>query len=133
MLAKLIVWAPTRLDAIERMHRALLELTIEGVETSRDFHLRVMEDAEFRRGDITIQWLEQRLPSLLGPPSSPERIRIAAIAGALLAEQDRLRRSGRSPATPGTSPAEGGARALRHADNIVAWRRAARLESLRPA
>ena len=30
------------------MHRALLELTIEGVETSRDFHLRVMEDAEFR-------------------------------------------------------------------------------------
>ena len=43
------------------MHRALLELTIEGVETSRDFHLRVMEDAEFRAGAIEIQWLERRL------------------------------------------------------------------------
>ena len=62
MLAKLIVWAPTREQAIARMHRALLELTIVGVETSRDFHLRVMEDDEFRRGDIDIQWLERRLP-----------------------------------------------------------------------
>ena len=61
MLAKLIVYAPTRDAAVERMHRALLELTIEGVETSRDFHLRVMEDAEFRAGAIEIQWLERRL------------------------------------------------------------------------
>ena len=51
--------------AIERMHRALLELTIEGVETSRDFHLRVMEDDEFRAGAIEIQWLERRLESLI--------------------------------------------------------------------
>ncbi|MEO5817664.1 MAG: acetyl-CoA carboxylase biotin carboxylase subunit, partial [Gemmatimonadaceae bacterium] len=35
MLAKLIVWAATRAEAVERMHRALLELTIEGVDTSR--------------------------------------------------------------------------------------------------
>src|SRR5690349_5450282 len=65
MLAKLIVWAPDRASAVERMHRALLELTIQGVETSRDFHLRVMEDAEFRRGAIEIQWLERRLPDLV--------------------------------------------------------------------
>src|SRR4026209_2674625 len=48
MLAKLIVWAPDRDLAIERMQRALLELTIEGVETSRDFHLRMMEKDDFR-------------------------------------------------------------------------------------
>ena len=36
------------------MHRALLELTIEGVETSRDFHLRMMEDEDFRSGAIEI-------------------------------------------------------------------------------
>jgi acetyl-CoA carboxylase biotin carboxylase subunit len=89
MLAKLIVWAPSRDAAIQRMHRALLELTIEGVETSRDFHLRVMEDEEFRRGAIEIQWLERRLPSLLNakPPESVERI--AAIIAALLAERER--------------------------------------------
>ncbi|HEU4565767.1 MAG TPA: acetyl-CoA carboxylase biotin carboxylase subunit, partial [Gemmatimonadaceae bacterium] len=96
MLAKLIVWAPTRAEAIERMHRALLELTIEGVETSRDFHLRVMEDEEFRRGDIEIQWLERRLASLVGvaPPSSGAVA--AAIAGLLLAERERGAR--RAPA-----------------------------------
>src|SRR5690606_36424411 len=42
MLAKLIVWAETRELAIARMHRALLDLTIVGVETSREFHLRMM-------------------------------------------------------------------------------------------
>jgi acetyl-CoA carboxylase biotin carboxylase subunit len=93
MLAKLIVWAPTRDAAIARMHRALLELTVEGVETSRDFHLRVMEDAEFQRGEIGIQWLERRLPSLVGvePPSSGERA--AVIAAALLAERERAQRA----------------------------------------
>ncbi|MEO6444433.1 MAG: acetyl-CoA carboxylase biotin carboxylase subunit [Gemmatimonadaceae bacterium] len=50
MLAKLIVWGADREQAIARMHRALGELTIVGVETSREFHLRVMEDEEFRRG-----------------------------------------------------------------------------------
>src|SRR5690606_29477973 len=52
MLAKLIVHARTREQAIERMHRALLELTIDGVETSRDFHLRVMEHPDFRSGNV---------------------------------------------------------------------------------
>ena len=91
MLAKLIVWAPTRDAAIARMHRALLELTIEGVETSRDFHLRVMEDAEFRAGAIEIQWLERRLPSIARRAArrrTRARLR-AAIAAALLAERDR--------------------------------------------
>ncbi len=48
LLGKLIAWADTRDAAIARMRRALLELTIVGVETSRDFHLRVMDDAEFQ-------------------------------------------------------------------------------------
>ena len=91
MLAKLIVWAPNRDLAIERMHRALLELTIEGVETSRDFHLRLMEDEEFRRGDIEIQWLERRLPTLTAAVPPAETARAAAIAAALLADRDRKR------------------------------------------
>jgi acetyl-CoA carboxylase biotin carboxylase subunit len=91
MLAKLIVWAPTRELAIERMHRALLELTIEGVETSRDFHLRLMEDEDFRAGRIEIQWLERKLPSLTSV-KPPEAARKAAeITAALLADRDRQR------------------------------------------
>ncbi len=90
LLAKLIVWAQDRPEAITRMHRALLELTVEGVEISRDFHLRVMEDEEFRRGDIGIQWLERRLDSLTSVPPPRDGLRAAAIVGALLAERDRV-------------------------------------------
>ena len=89
MLAKLIVWGASRADAITRMHRALAELQIVGVETSREFHLRVMEDADFRRGDIEIQWLERRLASIVSAPPPAGASRVAAIAGALLAERDR--------------------------------------------
>jgi acetyl-CoA carboxylase biotin carboxylase subunit len=94
MLAKLIVSAPDRPQAIARMHRALLELTIEGVDTSRDFHLRVMEDEEFRAGAIEIQWLEKRLETLAAPKAPRESVVRAALAAALLAERDRAVRRG---------------------------------------
>ena len=119
MLAKLIVWAPDRELAIERMHRALLELTIEGIETSRDFHLRLMEDDEFRRGEIEIQWLERRLTSLTSVKPPDDAARVAAIAAALFADRDRQR--GR---TAGAKAGEQGA-------DLNAWRRAAREEGLR--
>ena len=82
MLAKLIVWGATREQAVARMHRALLELVVDGIETSREFHLRVMEDAEFRAGAIDIQWLERRLPSLLGTAAAEREMHDAAIAAA---------------------------------------------------
>ena len=89
MLAKLIVHAPTRALAIARMRRALHELTIDGIESSRGFHLRVMDDPEFQRGDISIQWLEQRLSTLTGPNTDPDTLRLAAIAAALVAHEER--------------------------------------------
>ncbi len=125
MLAKLIVWAPNRELAVERMHRALLELTIEGVETSRDFHLRLMEDEEFRRGEIEIQWLERRLPSLTAVKPPPETIRAAAIAATLFADRDRIRNVTAASQT-GNNPAAGGS-----VEQTSGWGRAARLEGLR--
>jgi acetyl-CoA carboxylase biotin carboxylase subunit len=125
MLAKLIVWAPSRAAAVERMHRALLELTIEGVDTSRDFHLRVMEDAEFRAGAIEIQWLERRLADLTNTPPPPEGVLRAAIAAALIAERERSAPH-RANAPAQSSDATSGADTGRGA-----WLRAARLEALR--
>ena len=115
MLAKLIVWGEDRAQAIARMRRALLELTIDGVETSRDFHLRLMEDAEFQAGDFDIQWLERRLDSLVAVSPPAEGARAAAIAAALLAEEDRI---GRLPATSAVSASD-------------QWKRAARRDALR--
>jgi acetyl-CoA carboxylase biotin carboxylase subunit len=122
MLAKLIVWAPTREQAIARMHRALGELTIDGVETSREFHLRVMEDEEFRRGDIEIQWLERRLDSLVGAQPPRSVIEAAAVAAALLAQRDKRTRAPR-----GTTGTENVASLPEHSP----WARTARLQGLR--
>jgi acetyl-CoA carboxylase biotin carboxylase subunit len=124
MLAKLIVHAPDRAQAVARMHRALLELTVEGVETSRDFHLRVMEHADFRSGDISIQWLEQHLDELTRPtPSEDERL-IAAVAAALVAERDRA-------APRGAAAASAPAATAAPAPAADAWRLAALREGVR--
>jgi acetyl-CoA carboxylase biotin carboxylase subunit len=66
MLAKLIVHAPTRHGAIERMKRALEELKIVGVDTSVPFHLRVMDEPDFRAGRLDIRYLEEHAEALLG-------------------------------------------------------------------
>ncbi|HWZ58638.1 MAG TPA: acetyl-CoA carboxylase biotin carboxylase subunit [Gemmatimonadaceae bacterium] len=116
MLAKLIVWGPTRDAAVERMERALGELVIDGVETSRDFHLRVLADAEFRRGAIDIHWLERRLPALIGVVAPPDVVSLAALAAALLAHGDKSR-----PSAP----------AAMSADTVSAWTRLGRIEGLR--
>ena len=131
MLAKLIVHAPSRDAAIARMHRALSELTIDGVDSSRDFHLRVMEDEEFRRGAIEIQWLERRLASFVSVAPPREGIRAAAIAAALVADAERTghQRSSRPAAGKGTSDTD--ARDRNGVSGGDAWRDTARREGLR--
>ena len=59
MIAKLIVWADTREEAILRMKRALSEFEIDGVHTTIPFHLKVMDHKRFLRGDFDIKFLEE--------------------------------------------------------------------------
>jgi len=124
MLGKLIVWGADREQAVTRMRRALVDLIILGVETSRDFHIRMMDDVEFRRGDIEIQWLERRLASILKHRPPEETSRVAAIAGALLAERDRATRN-----VAAGSAASGTARGQTAPTD--SWKQAARREGLR--
>lgn len=58
MVAKLIVWAPTRHEAIAKMKRALQEFAIEGVHTTIPFHLKLLEHPQFCAGDVNIQFLD---------------------------------------------------------------------------
>ena len=59
MIAKLIVHAPTRPEAIARMRRALAEFVVVGVKTSLPLHQRIVDDPQFQSGDYTIHWLER--------------------------------------------------------------------------
>jgi acetyl-CoA carboxylase biotin carboxylase subunit len=92
LLAKLIVWAPDRPQAIDRMARALDELVVDGVGTNQGFHRRLMADAEFREGEIDIEFLERR-PDLAAPALNDQQATSLAIAAALAEDEARsLRR-----------------------------------------
>ena len=59
LIAKLLVWAPTRDQALRRGRRALEELRIEGVATTIPLHLRLVEDERVLAGDFHTGSLEQ--------------------------------------------------------------------------
>ena len=58
MIAKLIVSGQSREEVIVRMKRALQEFVIEGVKTTIPFHIKLMDDPQFRAGNFTTQFLE---------------------------------------------------------------------------
>jgi acetyl-CoA carboxylase biotin carboxylase subunit len=58
MIAKLITIAQTREEAISKMYRALSEFVIEGVQTTIPFHLKLMQDEQFKAGNYTTKFLE---------------------------------------------------------------------------
>ncbi|KWX70795.1 acetyl-CoA carboxylase biotin carboxylase subunit [Paenibacillus jilunlii] len=58
MIAKLIVWAPTRQEAIAKMKRALSEFAVEGIHTTISFHQKLLEHPVFLNGNFDIKFLE---------------------------------------------------------------------------
>lgn len=58
LIAKLIVWAHSRDEAIRRMRRCLDEIVIEGVKTTVPFHKQVFQDKKFISGEFDTHFLE---------------------------------------------------------------------------
>ena len=61
MIGKLLVFDDTRKQAIARMRRALAEFKIEGVKTTVPLHIRIMQDANFIKGDVDTGYIENVL------------------------------------------------------------------------
>ena len=101
MLAKLIVWAPDRAQAIARMRRALDELTVLGVATTQAFHRRLFADPAFQAGDLDIQFLDRRSDLVQAAPSRDDAL-ILAVAAALAEDEARRHRrpAGRGATRP---------------------------------
>ena len=60
MVAKLIVYAPTRKDAIAKMKGALCEFLVSGVDTNIDFQLNIIKDPDFEQGNYDIGFLARK-------------------------------------------------------------------------
>ena len=94
LIAKLIVWGPTRQLAIGRMRRALTEYAVTGIRTNIPYHLAILDSPDFQRGEYTTHFIEdhpelveaamewegrrKRFDRLLRDPA-----RVAAIAAAV--------------------------------------------------
>jgi len=61
LIGKLIVWGNTREGAILRLRRALGEMVITGIETTKPLHEALIDDPEFQKGEYNIHWLEKWL------------------------------------------------------------------------
>lgn len=59
MVAKLIVWAKNRDEAIRKMQSALGEVIIEGVDTNVDYQYEILNHPKFLAGDIDIEFIER--------------------------------------------------------------------------
>jgi len=115
LISKLLVWAPTREEAIARMGRALDEYHIEGIKTTIPFHKAVMESDAFRDGEFDTSYVDEVFfPDYAGKkPVDPE---LAAIAAALVAEGERSRP--KPLATGGASASRGG---WRQSPGRISW------------
>jgi pyruvate carboxylase subunit A len=94
MIAKLVVWAPTREDAIDRGRRALREYVIGGVRTNIPLHLAISEVDDFRAGRLSTHFIPDH-PEVVtrageiaaeGPAldlGASDALRVAAIAAAV--------------------------------------------------
>ncbi len=61
LIGKLIVWGRDRDEAIARMRRCLNEFVIEGIHTTIPFHLKVLDNAFFRRGEVYTNFIQRRI------------------------------------------------------------------------
>jgi acetyl-CoA carboxylase biotin carboxylase subunit len=59
IIGKLITWGKNREEAIQRMKRALSEYHISGVATTIPFHMQVMENEKFKKGELSTHFIEE--------------------------------------------------------------------------
>ncbi len=97
LLSKLVAWAPTRPEAIDRMRRALAEYRIAGIRTNLAFFSEILEHPDFVRGDFDTgfidRWLEDRVPT----GGMTVEARDLALIVAAISEARRDRRFDKAP------------------------------------
>lgn len=65
MMAKIIVHAPTRLEMIRKMRRALMELSTEGITTTSDFDYLILFHPDFIKGKFNVGFIEEHMEEIL--------------------------------------------------------------------
>jgi acetyl-CoA carboxylase biotin carboxylase subunit len=98
MISKLAVWGQTRTEAIERMKRALSEYQVGGIRTTIPFFRSVLDDPDFRSGEIDTNYIARFLERRKDQTIKPQNDEL--IAAAIVASLDFSRISKMTARSP---------------------------------
>jgi acetyl/propionyl-CoA carboxylase alpha subunit len=99
LLAKLITWGRDREEALQRLERALAEMRIEGIRTTKPLFQALLVDDDFRAGRLDIGMLDRKLANgELRPPPATTMRDLPLVAAAI----EHAERSARRTATAAT-------------------------------
>jgi 3-methylcrotonyl-CoA carboxylase alpha subunit len=93
MLAKVIAWAPTRDQAIERLNRGLEQTDVRGIVTNIPFLSALVTHAAVRANTIDTGFIERELKHLTPTPPAPHDLELAAAVAAILGEEAEAART----------------------------------------
>jgi acetyl-CoA carboxylase biotin carboxylase subunit len=105
LISKLVAWAPTRKDALDRMQRALREYRVEGIQTNLNFFTEVLNDSDFRNGQFDTGYIEKWMRNRVAPRPPTQVERDLAVLSAILADVDRVKSSAEPVEADGTPAA----------------------------
>jgi len=87
LVSKLVVWAPSREEAIRRMRRAVAEYRVVGIRTTLPLFERVLASPAFVSGDFDTSFLDTGLEAKAA--GNPRRVEVAVAAAAIRAFEER--------------------------------------------
>jgi pyruvate carboxylase subunit A len=91
MVSKLISWGEHRLEAIERMRRALYEYVIIGVTTNIPFHKAVLGNPHFIRAELSTHFIDDfDIPAEVAVVVEQEKVKGATLASAISADDRKV-------------------------------------------
>ena len=89
LISKLIAWAGSRPEAIQRMRRALSEYRVLGIQTTLPFFQRALRHPSFERGDFDTSFVTTLLEEEEGADSRPGTVAVAVAAAAIRELRER--------------------------------------------
>jgi acetyl-CoA carboxylase, biotin carboxylase subunit len=98
MVAKLIVWAADREQALNRLERALAELRVEGIRTTAPLFRALLADADFRSGNLDIGMLDRKLAAGELKALTDSALDDLPLIAAALAHSERANQTAAGPA-----------------------------------
>jgi acetyl-CoA carboxylase biotin carboxylase subunit len=104
LIAKLLVWASSREEAIERMERALGEFNVDGIKTTVPFHRLVMANEKFRSGNYDTTFIDSELGAIAYEKKDQEVAAIAAVVFKIRKEHEASACISGSEHGPGMNP-----------------------------